>query len=91
MHKTLQWLAIAEPTQVADVLPPEYLGRDKALYLQAYAKFREAIAPPQLMSESAARNGLAAAAKLNSELKTAANDVGATIENRFMQKAMIGR
>jgi NitT/TauT family transport system substrate-binding protein len=88
MAHTLDWLQHATPEQVADAMPPRYVGDNRALYLQAYSKFREAIAPPQLMSESSARNGLAAAAMLNPAVKAAHIDLASTFDNRFMRNAL---
>jgi NitT/TauT family transport system substrate-binding protein len=88
MQKSLAWIAQASPEQIVAVMPPEYVGSDKTFYMQTFTKFRDAIAPPQLISETSARNGLAAAAALNPSIKPATIDIAATLDNRFMRTAM---
>ena len=88
MRKSLAWLTRATPSDVADIVPAEYLGGDRDLYVQAFAKFREALAPPQLISMQAAHTGVAVAAAFNPTVKAESIDVAATFDNRFMQIAL---
>lgn len=88
MEKSLAWIAQASPEQIVAVMPPQYVGSDKAFYMQTFTKFRDAISPPQLISEATARNGLAAAAALNPAIKPSTIDIAATLDNRFMRTAL---
>ena len=88
MRKSLTWLAQATPQQVADAVPAEYLAGNRDFYIQTFARFREALAPPQLIGTPAARIGLIAAAALNPAIKAESIDIAATIDNRFMQAAL---
>jgi len=88
MRKSLAWLATATPEQIADAVPTEYLIGDRKLYTSSLVKFRESIAPPQLITLDAARRGIAAALALVPTIKAESIDVAATIDNSFMQAAL---
>ena len=88
MRKSLAWIAKATPEQVADAVPADYLIADRKLYMTSFTKFRESIAPPQLITLDAGRRGVAAALALTPTIKAESIDVAATIDNSFMQAAM---
>jgi NitT/TauT family transport system substrate-binding protein len=88
LRRSLAWLANATPEQVADAVPADHLVGDRKLYMASFAKFRESIAPPQLITLEAARTGIAAALALAPDIKPDRIDVAATIDNRFMQAAL---
>jgi len=88
MRKSLAWLATATQEQVADAVPADYLIGDRKLYMSSFTKFRESIAPPQLITLDAGRRGVAAALALTPTIKADSIDVAATIDNSFMRAAM---
>ena len=88
MRRSLAWLAGATAEQVADAVPADYLLGDRTLYVHAFEKFRESISPPQTIGVDAAQRGIAAALALTPAVDPGRIDVGATIDNRFMQAAL---
>lgn len=88
MQKSLAWLAKATPEEVAGAVPADFLIGDRKLYMESFVKFRESIAPPQLITLDAARRGIAAALALTPAIDAGTIDVPGTIDNRFMQVAL---
>jgi NitT/TauT family transport system substrate-binding protein len=88
MVRALLWLQTATPEQVAATVPPDYLLGDKALYIDAYAKFKPAISPDGLFTKEGAENTLKFLAAFNPAIKPAEIKLDQTYDNSFVQKAL---
>ena len=88
MVRALLWLQKATPDQVADTVPPDYLLGDRALYVAAYAKFKDAISPDGLFTKEGADNTLKFLAAFNPAIKPAEIKVAQTYDNSYVQKAL---
>jgi NitT/TauT family transport system substrate-binding protein len=53
-----EWLQTAKPSEVADVVPPQYLLGDRAIYEKAFANVRGTISPDGLMPPDGPKNCL---------------------------------
>ena len=54
MVRALKWLHTASASDIARLVPVEYLKEDRALYFVGFAKFREAYSPDGLCTDAAA-------------------------------------
>ena len=88
MVRALQWLRTATPDQVADTVPPDYLLGDRALYVAAYAKFKDAISPDGMFTQEGAENTLKFLAAFNPAVKPAEINLKQTFDNSYVQKAL---
>lgn len=88
MVRALLWLRTATPDQVADKVPPDYLLGDRALYVAAYAKFKDAISPDGLFTKEGAENTLKFLAAFNPAVKPAEIKLDQTYDNSYVQKAL---
>ena len=86
--RALLWLRTATPDQVANTVPPDYLLGDRALYIAAYGKFKEAISPDGLFSKEGAENTLKFLAAFNPAIKPAEIKLDQTYDNSYVQKAL---
>jgi NitT/TauT family transport system substrate-binding protein len=86
--RALLWLRTATPDQVADTVPPDYLLGDRALYVAAYAKFKDAISPDGLFTKEGAENTLKFLAAFNPAVKPAEIKLGQTYDNSYVEKAL---
>jgi NitT/TauT family transport system substrate-binding protein len=82
-----KWIATASATDVARVVPESYLLGDRALYLFAYDKVKEAISPDGLISDAGARATLAALREFDPGVKSAQIELARTYTNEFAKKA----
>ena len=82
-----KWIATASATDVARVVPESYLLGDRALYLFAYDKVKEAISPDGLISDAGARATVKALAAFDPNIKVAEIDLARTYTNEFAKKA----
>jgi sulfonate transport system substrate-binding protein len=88
MVRALLWLQTATPDKVADTVPPDYLLGDRALYIAAYAKFKDAISPDGLFTKEGADNTLKFLAAFNPAVKPAEIKLDQTYDNSYVQKAL---
>ncbi len=88
MVRALLWLHTATPDQVADTVPPDYLLGDRALYVAAYARFKDAISPDGLFTKEGADNTLKFLAAFNPAVKPAEIKLDQTFDNSYVQKAL---
>lgn len=82
-----KWIAKASATDVAKVVPESYLLGDRALYLFAYDKVKEAISPDGIISDAGARATLAALRAFDAEVAKAEIKLADTYTNEFARKA----
>ena len=83
----LKWLQTAGPGDMLKSLPDAYLLGDRALYLAAFNKVREAISPDGLMAPEAARNVSRVLLQTEPALKLEKIDVERAYTNDFARRA----
>lgn len=82
-----KWIAQAAATDVAKVVPESYLLGDRALYLFAFDKVKEAISPDGLISDAGAKATVKALAAFDPAIKPAEIKLEQTYTNDFARKA----
>lgn len=82
-----RWISRASATDVAKVVPEAYLLGDRALYLFAYDKVKEAISPDGMISDAGAKATLTALAAFVPGVKTSQIKLAQTYTNEFAKKA----
>ncbi|MGQ0509477.1 MAG: ABC transporter substrate-binding protein [Betaproteobacteria bacterium] len=87
MVRADKWIAKASATDVAKVVPESYLLGDRALYLFAYDKVKEAISPDGLISDAGAKATLEALKAFDKGVKEVQIDLARTYTNEFAKKA----
>lgn len=83
----LKWLQTAGPGDLVRTVPESYLLGDRALYLAAFGKVREAISPDGLVPEDGPRTALSALARFEPAFATARIDLGQAYTNAFARRA----
>ncbi len=86
--RALLWLRTATPDQVADTVPPDYLLGDRALYLDCYRKFKDAISPDGMFTQDGAENTLKFLATFNRAIKPNEIKLGQTFDNSYVETAL---
>jgi NitT/TauT family transport system substrate-binding protein len=86
-YKALLWLAKSTPEQVAGAVPPEYHLGDKALYIAAFSKTREAYSRTGASSIEGMKSVMDMLKALDKEMESANVDVATTFVQRFTDKA----
>jgi NitT/TauT family transport system substrate-binding protein len=86
--RALLWLQTATPDQVAATVPPDYLLGDRALYLDCYRSFKDAISPDGMFTQEGAENTLKFLAAFNPAVKPAEIKLAQTYDNSYVQKAL---
>jgi NitT/TauT family transport system substrate-binding protein len=82
-----KWLAGASTTDVGKVVPEAYLLGDRALYLFAYDKVKEAFSRDGMISDAGVRATLKVLADYNPKINPAEIRLGETYTNEFVKKA----
>jgi NitT/TauT family transport system substrate-binding protein len=82
-----KWLAKASSTDVLKVVPEAYLLGDRALYLFAYDKVKEAFSKDGMISDAGAKATLRILADYNPKINPAEINLGETYTNEFVKKA----
>jgi len=83
----LKWLQTAGPSDILKTVPESYLLGDRALYLAAFDKVRDAFALDGVIPEDGARTALKALASFDSTIKPEKIDIAKTYTNEFAKKA----
>ena len=83
----LKWLQTAGPSDIIKTVPEAYLLGDRALYLAAFNKGREAIALDGLLPEEGAKTALKVLARFEPGVKEGRIELGKTYTNDFAQRA----
>jgi NitT/TauT family transport system substrate-binding protein len=86
-YKALKFLEKATPEQVADVVPPEFHLGDKALYLTAFSKTREAYSRTGVFSVEGMKSVADMLKAIDAEMATATVDVGVSQTPKFVEVA----
>lgn len=87
MVRSLKWLQTAGPGDIINVVPESYLLGDRALYLAAFNKGREAISPDGIISDEGPRNALKVLAGFDPLIKVDQIEISKTYTNEFANKA----
>ena len=82
-----KWLAAANTSDVIKVVPEAYLLGDRALYLFAYDKVKEAFSRDGTISDAGVRATLKVLADYNPKINPAEIRLGETYTNEFVKKA----
>jgi NitT/TauT family transport system substrate-binding protein len=83
----LKWLQTAGPSDIVKIVPESYFLGDRAAYLAAFNKAREAISPDGLVPEEGPKTALTALGRFDSVVKTAKIDLAKTYTNDFARRA----
>ena len=83
----LKWLQTAGPSDIIRNVPEGFLLGDRALYLAAFNKVREAISLDGLIPEDGARNALRVVAAHDASLRHASLQVARCYTNDFARRA----
>ncbi len=84
-----QWIQRATPQDVLKTVPEAYLGGDKALYLFAFGRVREAFSPDGLFTEAGVRTTLKVLPTFNTEVDPAKIQLDRTWTNTYASKANV--
>lgn len=87
MVRALKWLQNAGPSDIIKVVPESYQLGDRKLYLEAFAKVREALSPDGMIPEDGPRTALRALQSFDPELANKQIDLSKTFTNEFVKKA----
>jgi NitT/TauT family transport system substrate-binding protein len=87
MVHSLKWLQTAGPSDIIKTVPEAYLLGDRALYLAAFNKVREAISPDGMISDEGPRTALKALASFDPSIKAEKIELSKTYSNEFAKKA----
>jgi NitT/TauT family transport system substrate-binding protein len=82
-----KWISKASATDIAKVVPESYLMGDRALYLFAYDKVKEAMSPDGMISDAGAKATLKALAAFDPNIKESDIKLEQTYTNEFARKA----
>jgi NitT/TauT family transport system substrate-binding protein len=87
MVHSLKWLQTAGPSDIIKTVPEAYLLGDRALYLAAFNKVREAISPDGMIPEEGPRTAARALASFDATIKVGKIELAKTYTNEFAKKA----
>lgn len=87
MVHSLKWLQTAGPSDIIRVVPETYFLRDRAVYLAAFNKIREAISPDGLIPVEGPQTAARALARFDPAVKLNKTDLAKTYTNVFAIKA----
>lgn len=83
----LKWLQTAGPLDIIRTVPQSVLLGDRALYLAAFNKVREAISPDGMMPDDAPRHVARVLAGFDPSIRPEKLDLSKTFTNEFAKKA----
>jgi len=87
MVRALKWLQKAGPSDIVKTVPEAYLLGDRALYLAAWEKVREAISPDGTMPADGPATALRTLSEFDAEVRGKQIKLDQTFTNTFVQKA----
>jgi NitT/TauT family transport system substrate-binding protein len=82
-----KWIQQAGPSEIVKAVPESYLLGDRAVYIDAYLRIREAISPDGLVSEAMARTSVRVMADFEASVKADKIDLAKIYTNTFAQRA----
>ncbi|MCX7241268.1 MAG: ABC transporter substrate-binding protein [Burkholderiales bacterium] len=87
MVRALKWLQAAGPSDIVKVVPESYLLGDRALYLDAWSRVREAISPDGMLNDKGPATALSMLKQFEKDLEGKSIDLGRTYTNEYVKKA----
>ncbi len=87
MVRALKWLQKAGPSDIIKVVPESYLLGDRALYIDAFLKVREAISPDGVIPDAGPKTALKTLQAFEPQLAGKNIDLSKTYTNEFAKKA----
>lgn len=87
MAHALKWLQTAGPLDILRTVPPSFLLGDRALYLAAFHKVRDAISPDGMMSDFGPRHVARVLASFDPSIRFDKIELSKTFTNEFAKKA----
>jgi NitT/TauT family transport system substrate-binding protein len=87
MVRAMHWLQKAGPSDIIKVVPESYLLGDRALYLDAFGRMREAISPDGVFPDAGPKTALRTLQTLEPGLADKKIDLSRTFTNEFVKKA----
>jgi NitT/TauT family transport system substrate-binding protein len=87
MVRALKWLQKAGPSDIIKVVPESYLLGDRALYIDAFNKVKEAISPDGYFPEAGPKTALRTLQTFEPAIAAAKIDLSKTYTNEFVKKA----
>jgi NitT/TauT family transport system substrate-binding protein len=87
MVRALKWIQKAGPSDIIKAVPESYLLGDRALYIAAFLKVREAISPDGLIPDAGPATALKTLQAFDPELASKKIDLSRTYTNEFVKKA----
>ncbi|PUA20051.1 ABC transporter substrate-binding protein [Glaciimonas sp. PCH181] len=87
MVRALRWLQKAGPSDIVKAVPESYLLGDRALYIDAFLKVREAISPDGVFPEAGPATALRTLQTFDPTLADKKIDLSKTYTNAFVKKA----
>ena len=85
--KTLKWIGQHKAEDIADKLPADYYGGDKAAYVQALSDSMQMFSPDGTMAKGAPEFVLKTLGSFNDKVKAATIDLTKTYTSEFVDKA----
>ena len=85
--RSLKWLQTAGPSDIIKTVPETYQLGDRALYLAAFGKVREAISLDGVVPDEGPRTALRALASFDTSIKADRIDLGQLYTNDFARRA----
>lgn len=87
MVRALKWIQKAGPSDIIKAVPESYLLGDRALYIAAFLKVREAISPDGTFPDAGPATALKTLQTFEPDLATKKIDLSKTYTNDFVKKA----
>lgn len=85
----LKWLQTAGPADLVKAMPAGSLGKDRSLYLSAFARARETLSPDGMMPANGPATALRALVLAEPEVSLARRDLARTFTQEFAQKSKL--
>ena len=86
--RTLRWIAKSTPEQIAKSMPPEFQGKDPALYVEIIKKSKAMWPADGLVESAQDLVGVFRAGFVDAAVSAAKIDISATYTDRFVDKAL---
>jgi NitT/TauT family transport system substrate-binding protein len=87
MVRALKWIQKAGPSDIIKAVPESYLLGDRALYIEAFMKVREAISPDGMIPEAGPKTALNTLQSFDPGMAGKKIDLSKTFTNEFVKKA----
>lgn len=87
--RTLRWIAKSTPEEIAKAMPPEYQGKDPALYVEIVRKSKAMWPADGRINQAGAENAYRVLSAFDKAVSASKIDIGATYTDRFVDKAMV--